>query len=76
MSVENGGSVIQLTVNWNTSLLDIKDLRAKWLIEPHGSENTFSRYLSQFLGFENSLLALRECVSDGIESTDKFPLTC
>ena len=73
-SVESGGSVLELTVSWPVSLLDMKVLHSKWLHPKGGYDGTFSQFHPQFLALENALRGLRDRVTDGIESTALFPL--
>lgn len=72
VSVGNGGTILELTVNWLFVLLNMDALHTKRLCS--SSKSNFSRHHPQFPAFENALRGLRERVSDTIESTARFSL--
>ena len=74
MSVENGGLVLKLTVQWPSVMLDMPFLHSKWLKSQNSHIRPFKKFDSQFLAFEAALRGLRERVTDVIESASRFPL--
>ena len=75
MSVENGGTILQLTVQWPNTMLDLNVLLAEELRSADHSKNAFSTFHPMYLAFENALRLMRERISDGIDSVASFPLS-
>ena len=62
--VIEGGDVLEMTVDWSCSLVDIEFMHRKWINSC--SENGFTAYHTKFLGFEATIRQIRENRSDTV----------
>ena len=76
MSVEIGGTVLQLAVEWPKAMLDMDVLLSDKFLSVSDGKNEFSTFHPMYLAFENPLGSMRERINDGIDSVARFPQPC